>query len=254
MHGIYKKINLLADDGILVLKWAKSVLDAVKEVLNDFYCISNLKVNSFKSSIIPIGPSPFDWCKLEDEPTFPHNRTGVFAYLGVDIFCSYGDQTRKSLFEIELSKVKEIAVKRSSPDHTLLGWVSNVRSLMVSCFTYKFSCAPSPSPQWFKNLQSYLNKYVWSNCPKMASVLAYQPIPFGGINMVNVALFDKAIKLSWLFKAAQNPQAWYSLHLQHCMPVSLNKFLTLNLCKSHLKWFLLRDPSPFWRCVLRTLL
>ena len=126
MHGISKKINLLADDGILVLKWAKSVLDAVKEVLNDFYCISNLKVNSFKSSIIPIGPSPFDRCKLEDEPTFPHNHTGVFAYLGVDIFCSYGDQTRKSLFEIELSKVKEIAVKRSSPDHTLLGRVSNV--------------------------------------------------------------------------------------------------------------------------------
>ena len=247
---LQKKINLLADDGILVLKWAKSTLDIVKEVLDEFHSISNLKVNPFKSSIIPIGPSPLDRSQLENEATFPLNRTGKFTYLGIDVPTSKATKIKDRLFEVQVSKIKEIAVRRSSPIHTLLGRVLNVKSLLVSCLTYKFSCAPSPSQQWFKKLQAYLNKYVWSNCPKIAAALAYQPISSGGIDMINVALYEKAIKLSWLFKAVQNPQAWYSLHLQHCLPVSLNQFLTLNLRKSHLKRFLLHQPSPFWKCVL----
>ena len=46
--GVSKKINLLADDGLLALKWAQSTFNEMVQVLQEFSEVSNLVINQQK--------------------------------------------------------------------------------------------------------------------------------------------------------------------------------------------------------------
>ena len=83
MNNVSKKINLLADDGILALKWTESTLFAVKEVLSEFASVSNLMLNPNKSLIVPLGPGGLQRNFLPNASMFPHALDGQFRYLGV---------------------------------------------------------------------------------------------------------------------------------------------------------------------------
>ena len=242
MQGKVKKLGLFADDGILALKWAKATFDAVKETLLEFQKVSNLKVNSFKSSIVPLGSTTSPREVLEEEQMFPHILLGRFCYLGTTYSVTDKQIMVESIPEMELQAIKNIVNQRCSSIHTLLGRIVNVKSLMISQFTYKFSCLPSPPTTWFQQVQSFLNKYIWSNNPCMVASLTYQPVSSGGLNMIDLITFDKELKISWLFKAVKNPDSCYALQLQECLPMPVRTFLTLNL-KKHISRGLLRNPS-----------
>ena len=118
---------------------------------------------------------------------------------------------------------------------------------MVSRLIYKFTCAPSPPPSWFKKVQAYINNYIWSNgVHHMTAALIYQPINLGGLGMINLILFDRAIKIYWLFKAVSNSKAGYSLYLQSCLSIPLAEFLSCNIRSIHLKKVLTKKLIPFW--------
>ena len=146
MFGASKKISLLADDGILALRWAKSILDAVKEVLDEFHVVSNLQVNPLKSLIIPIGPRSHNRSSLEAEQSFPHESREYFHYLGTDIPLHRNLTIVENHLNMVMVKIKQIAEKRSSPDHSILGRILTVKQLMLSRFIYTLMHAPSPSP------------------------------------------------------------------------------------------------------------
>ena len=55
-------------------------LDVVNEVLLEFQQLSNLKVSSYNSWVIPLGPNVDSHPKLEEEQTFPLNFEGRFFY------------------------------------------------------------------------------------------------------------------------------------------------------------------------------
>ena len=144
MQGKVKKLGLFADDGILALKWAKATFDAVKETLHEFQKVSNFKVNSFKSSIVPLGLTTSSREVLEEDQTFPHILSGSFHYLGTTYSLIDKQIMVDSIPEMELQAIKNVVNQQCLSIHTLLGRIVNVKSLMISQFTYKFSCLPSP--------------------------------------------------------------------------------------------------------------
>ena len=85
----------------------------------------------------------------------------------------------------------------------------------------------------------------------MLAALTYLPISSGGLGMVDLLSFNRALKVAWLFKALHNPTAHYSLQLQQCLPVSIQAFLTFNLKKTHLHWFCTKPLLLFWEHVLQ---
>ena len=142
LNGLSKKINLLADDSILALQWAKSTLDVVKEVLHDFYQVSSLKVNPNKSLIVPLGSANYCTSRLEEEQTFPVALDGCFTYLGVHWSKSADNFVIDKVMELELQTVKNIAANRSGHTHSLLGRILNIKSLMVPRFCINLSVFP----------------------------------------------------------------------------------------------------------------
>ena len=84
----------------------------------------------------------------------------------------------------------------------------------------------------------------------MTASLVYQPIASGGLGMVHVESYDKALKIAWLFRAIKNPSTFYALHLQQCLPMPLSEFVSYHIKKKHLWHIFLHKPDPFWSCVL----
>ena len=249
--GVSKKINLLADDGLLALKWAQSTFNEMVQVLQEFSEVSNLVVNQQKSLIIRIGKNKDRQNKLQGSESFPYFDGRFFRYLGIDWVLHEGKYVLQFNFDSVVKKVKEVAEVRSGPMHSTLGRLCNVRSLMLPRFLYKFSCLPSPSPGWFKKMQSILTNYFWDNkVHHTAMDQMYLPIEEGGFNLCNVRMYDTAIKLSYIDKALHNTNNFWSLQLHNCLVVSLREFLTLNVRSGQLKLLCKYKLPPFLLSVL----
>ena len=248
MFKVSKKINLLADDGLLALKWTQKVLDEVISTLREFGSISNLYVNEGKSLIVPIGPSAQMRKPLENTETFQHFTSGTFRYLGIDWDGNGVATNPDSNFELEQESIRRIVYNRDDYKHTLLGRILTVKSLMVSKFTYKFKSIPSPPVAWFCKLQRFLNDYIWSHKSNhMATNRAYLPIKQGGLNMVRILAYNKSIKLSWLASALSKVNAFWVAQLQNCLKIPLRELLCANVRKRDLHLLYHKEPLPIWQ-------
>ena len=95
--------------------------------------------------------------------------------------------------------MKNVALTRNHHSHTILGRILNVKSLMVSKFTYKQKAIPLALLAWYKKVQTFLDNYIWSfGYHYMSSSRCYLPIEQGGLGMVHLLSQDKALKISWI--------------------------------------------------------
>ena len=79
-----KKINLLADDGILALKYTQSTFNTILILLHEFALLSNLRINKGKSLIVRMGKNKDYSTCLQGAKYFPHCHGNPFRYLGID--------------------------------------------------------------------------------------------------------------------------------------------------------------------------
>ena len=235
--GITKKINLLADDGLLALEWLQFSFNEVIQVLEEFGVISNLKINSHKSVIVPIGSRIAERKDLEGMDQFRRPVNGVFRYLGIDWKTVGRSCVVASNLDAEIETIKNIIRDRNSSQHVIQGRVLNVKSLMVSKLTYKFQALPSPHCTWFQPVQKLLNDYIWSqSIHHMVASRMYLPISQGGFDMVNVKLREKALKISWLSQGLTNPEKIWVKQCEKCLKMSLVHFMTCNIARRHVHW------------------
>ena len=255
LNDTVKKISLLSDDGLLSLKWAKATLDEVISTLDKFFSLSNLKVNSHKSVVVPLGKRIKHRKRLPNLENFPHSMDRAVTYLGVngDFLSGLGSrsETWTQVYSSELETIHSIVRNRNETHHSLLGQILSVKSLMFSRFVYKFSCLPSPPVSWFRKVQSLVNDYLWNHgVHHMVADRLYLPIDQGGLNMINFRTFDQSLKISWLVKAIKNPDSFWAKQLQYCLTIPIQDFVSYNLHPRHLSRIYKFPPTPFWQSVL----
>ena len=88
-----KKIDLLADDGLLALKWMQNTMIELLKILQEFYTLSNLPINLSKSVLVPIGPNLDNRLDLTGSEFFlkvdiiSGPKAFNYQYLGVPGYC-----------------------------------------------------------------------------------------------------------------------------------------------------------------------
>ena len=250
--GVTKKLNLLADDGLLALKWAQSSFDAVVSILKEFGEISNLQINKCKSVIVRIGVNLHDRIPLEGTESFLKSVDGSFRYLGVDWHRHCNKLSMQGNFDEVLENIYSAARKQDTIKHYLIGRILNVKALFVSKLTYKLQTIPAPPVKWFHTLQSFLNNYIWSNSVHhVHAQQMYRSVEEGGLNMINIAMFEKSLKMVWVCKALQQPETFWVAQLQSCLKVPLNTFLVANLKSCHIGRLCNKSLPPVWECILK---
>ena len=85
-------------------------------------------------------------------------------------------------------------------DLTPFGKVTVIKTLIVSKIVHILLSLPSPNKATFNKINKMLYNFLWDGKPdKIKRNIAKQKLENGGIAMIDIELFDKALKMTWIF-------------------------------------------------------
>ena len=131
---------------------------------------------------------------------------------------------------------------------TPLGKITVIKTNLISQFVHLLSTIPR-SESFLKTLNTILYKFLWNGKPdkirRSTISLSYMQ---GGMKMINIHNFDKALKISWIKKLVTQPNSqWHKLLT--VMYENINKTLIFGD-----QWYnemSLTVHNQFWHNVLR---
>lgn len=197
------KINLFADDIILLLTNPATSLASVQNTLSDFSEVSYYKVNDSKSFILPLGiPTahqleletqyPYTWAK-ESISYLGLKRTRKTSYLYRANFTPFLNNLPK-----ELEQFPKFALSWS-------GRLAAFKMLKLPQLLYLFRSLPIPIPgSFFTSLQKILRHYIWqkkrARCSRATLI---KPKLVGGAGLIHFRDYYNAALLAQI-------KAWFT--------------------------------------------
>ena len=80
-----------------------------------------------------------------------------------------------------------------------LGRITVIKSLLLPKLTHLFLSLPNPSIPFIKQLNTLFFNFIWSNKnDRVARKLLVQPFNMGGCKMIDIEIFIKGLKLTWI--------------------------------------------------------
>lgn len=238
-------ISQFADDASLLLDGSQESFEACVFTLLEYAKYSGLAMNFDKTKVV--------WFGCENPPNItylPHLpfewNPKTFTILGVEFTTDLQNITdiniRKKLTEIE----KDLN-SWSNRDLTPFGKVTVIKTLIISKIVHLLIALPTPSTNIINEINNLFYNFLWDGKPdKMRRSLAKQNILEGGIGMIDVSLFDKALKLTWLRRFFKHQSRWKELiHVMY--PHFKNIF---NFGNFFIQNFLGDIINPFWKNVM----
>lgn len=201
------KISQYADDTTLFLDGTANSFEVCVHTVLEYAKYSGLAMNFDKTKVVWFG------CNGEQNEIFlPEYKfewsPKTFNILGVD-------------FTVDLEKITDINIEKklgdmqreinnwSKRDLTPFGKVTVIKSLVLSKIVHILISLPSPSELMFKRINNILYTFLWDGKPdKLNRKMARNKLEKGGIGMVDIVLFDKALKLTWIRRFLNGETKW----------------------------------------------
>ena len=242
------RILQYADDTALFLDSESMTLQTALDMLEKFASYSGLELNCQKTQVICM----YSYNIRTVDPGLGERvnlikRDEYFHYLGTDFHVEIEKMPDYNYDRI-FDKVKRQMISWSKRNITVLGRIVIVKSLLLSQFTYLFLSLPGPSEQLMKNINNAFFRFIWGNKPDKVS--RHQMVGLykeGGLKMVDIKIFHKALKLTWFRRFLKGGCE----NVEHLM----NSFLKQPLHLSFLgdDYFLAKaneTVNPFWKEML----
>ena len=138
--------------------------------------------------------------------------------------------------------------KWSKQNLSPIGRIAIIKTLLLSKLNHQLTTLPCNNPDLLSKIQAIFFNYLWEGKPdKISRLTITQPYLKGGLKMVNIRNFVASLKISWLRRFQQNPQAQWVKLLNYTNP-KLNYIFFLG---DH--WILLNlrtFTNPFWKEVV----
>ena len=189
------KISLMADDTSLFMFNINSLVNAI-QISNNFTQCSGLRLNMYKTEIIPLGkirdikhlPSSISRIKIQNGP-----------FKGLRVWFSRDKEEIISLNCIDRIKNMNTLINIWKSRYlSLKGKVTIIRSLILPQIQFLFSMIYIPN-NLLKDIETILFKYLWDGKPpkiKRSTIIA--SIEEGGLNMVDVFAVHTTAKCGWV--------------------------------------------------------
>ena len=193
-------------------------------VLEEFYKISGLKANIDKTFAVWFG-SKAD-CEYILCPDLKMTWTTTFESLGVK-FDNKLENMDLNLTET-MAKMKSTLKNWKNRYLTPFGKITVIKSLVLSKITHLVIIIPSLSNHFLNEIDIYVQDFLWDSKPnQVAKKYALLPEKEGGINMISIPEFWKALKISWIRRLTFSKSYWVHIleHELRRVNVSLNDLL-----------------------------
>ena len=144
-----------------------------------------------------------------------------------------------------LNKVENIIKQRSRSKLPLFGRVIVIKSLALAQFIHLFLALPNPPGNLLNTMDKLFFKFLWNSGPdSIKRNLVVKDI--GGMQMINIRVFIKALKISWIRWVILNSDnnSWYALST-----IDFQKFLSLG--QRYAKNTKQHTENPFWKEILQ---
>ena len=237
------KISQYADDTTLILNGSEKSLTTAIRIIEKFSKISGLRLNNEKTKALWIGSNAGKQIKLCPEQPFKWIQNKIKT-LGVWLSINQEENIRLN-YEEKLEKIKSCLNNWKLRRLTLLGKITVIKSLAASQLVYIL--APLKTNQKaIEEIDRLFYDFLWSGRgDKIKRNTMIRDYSEGGLKMLDIASFNKALKIVWIKKYLdkENYSKWkifVDLELQ-------NKggaiFLTGNLNKKDLdNYYVFNDP------------
>ena len=206
------KISQYADDTSLFLDGSEQSFEACVWTILEYAKYSGLAMNFDKTKVIWFGNNNEMGDIFMPHLNFVWNPE-KFNILGVDFTKDLKDISDKNI-EKKLAEMQRDINSWSKRDLTPFGRITVIKSLIISKIVHILISLPSPSKQMFKRINEMLYNFLWDGKPdKIKRNTAKLNLEKGGLGMIDIELFDKSLKLTWIRRILKETKKWRSLLL-----------------------------------------
>ena len=203
------KISQFADDTTLFLRNSDSI-NACFNLLDKFSRISGLKVNADKTEALWLGKE-----KFSKEKPFGIKWSKSIKILGIHF--SHDKKCMETLnFKDIPTSIARITNLWKQRTLTLFGKIIIIKSLLLSKFTYKAALLSVPG-HITKEISKLVFRFLWKGPDKVKRIAVTGDYERGGLRMLNVEDMINALKLSWISRSTNSPNAVWKKMLENKM-------------------------------------
>ena len=193
-RGNYK-ITQFADDTTLILDGTSVSLLAALNTLEIYGSYSGLKINTDKTKLIWIGKKKFSTDKLVDGKKLTWGDT-EFDLLGLTFSVDLGSMVYTNYARMK-NKIKSDLRNWGKRYITPLGKITVLKTLILPKLNHVFVSLPNPDSSTKQEIISICYKFIWEGKPdKINRNQLCMDYLDGGLRMININCFIKALKMS----------------------------------------------------------
>ena len=88
-----------------------------------------------------------------------------------------------------------------------MGRITIIKSLALAKFIHLLLALPNPPDNLLKNIEKVFYKFLWNGGPdRIKRSIIVKNFKAGGLRMINLPEFIKALKISWFRRVIQNSE------------------------------------------------
>ena len=236
MNNIEIKNTIFADDATFDIDGSEKSTTTVVKIIEEFYKISGLKLNTSKSVMLRIGNlinTEIEFCKDRNI-----NWTSSCAKTLGMIFHTDNTKLFELNFEPKLKEFYHCLKLWKKRNLTVLGKIVVLKSYALPKILYPLMMLPNPDNDIIKKINMDMYEFLWNTrTDKISRKTIVQDIENGGLRMINFPFFLKALKASWVkrFINKDDVGIWKTRYTKLLERAGGNFFFECNFSPGHVR-------------------
>ena len=214
MYNREIKNTAFADDATFILDGSKKSFIKLIDKINEFSSVSGLKLNSNKSIMFRIG-------SLKDSnDTYGTKNKYIWTNETATTLGIVFANNRMKIHELNIEpKIKEFCncLKRwKRHSLSLIGKITVIKTFALPKIIYPLTVLENPPIEYINLIKKSMLDFIWDGKPaKIKMKTLIQDYTKGGLKMIEIESFIKAIKAGWVKRLSDtdNIGDWKSIYL-----------------------------------------
>ena len=208
------KTSLYADDTTLFLKPQEKNIRGCMQILKEFEQVSGLKVNKEKTKVAKIGTWGDDRTILCSDLKL--DWTQEFTSWGISYNLNEFDRITDINIQSKITEIERSISLWNTRNITPYGKIIVIKSLLLSKIIHVLLSLPSPNSDTLNRLEMIFRDFIWNKKPPKFRGEILETLPnLGGLKMTNLAIFDAALKISWIKRILDQSIGWAEFPIQY---------------------------------------